>query len=126
MGHCVGGYCEGVASGDSRIFSLRDKEGRSHVTVETRPETVTRMKDGGRTEIELDPTQPERIIQIKGKQNRAPDAKYLPYVQDFVKGGKWGEVGDLGNTGLFRSRKTGAYMTEQELKDSGEWMGHGY
>ena len=43
---------------------------------------------------------PTNIEQIKGKQNRAPEAKYLPYVQDFVKSGKWGEVGDLEGTGL--------------------------
>lgn len=34
MGHCVGGYCEDVASGRSRIFSLRDAKGEPHVTVE--------------------------------------------------------------------------------------------
>ncbi len=34
------------------------------------------------------------------KQNRAPNPQYLPYVQDFVKEGKWGEVRDLGNAGL--------------------------
>jgi len=45
------------------------------------------------------------ILQIKGKQNRAPNPEYLPYVQDFVKSGKWGEVGDLGNTGLTDVRK---------------------
>ena len=45
---------------------------------------------------------PQRIVQIKGKQNAAPKADYLPYVQDFVKGGKWSDVGDLRNTGLTR------------------------
>jgi hypothetical protein len=34
MGHCVGGYCDDVASGRSRIFSLRDAKGEPHVTVE--------------------------------------------------------------------------------------------
>lgn len=55
-----------------------------------------------RTEPELykELTDSASILQIKGKQNRAPAAEYLPYVQDFVKGGKWGEVGDLGNTGM--------------------------
>jgi hypothetical protein len=37
MGHCVGGYTDSVASGDSRIFSLRDKKGGAHATVEVRP-----------------------------------------------------------------------------------------
>ena len=37
MGHCVGGYCPDVLSGNTRIFSLRDAKGEPHVTVETRP-----------------------------------------------------------------------------------------
>jgi len=38
MGHCVGGYCPDVASGRTKIFSLRDKRGEPHVTVEVRPQ----------------------------------------------------------------------------------------
>lgn len=38
MGHCVGGYCDKVTSGRSRILSLRDKEGKSRATIELRPE----------------------------------------------------------------------------------------
>ena len=36
MGHCVGraGYQEAIAAGRSRILSLRDKQGKPHVTVE--------------------------------------------------------------------------------------------
>lgn len=37
MGHCVGGYCDEVARGQSRIFSLRDAKGEPHVTIETQP-----------------------------------------------------------------------------------------
>jgi len=37
MGHCVGGYCDDVMSGRTRIFSLRDAKGEPHVTIETRP-----------------------------------------------------------------------------------------
>ena len=37
MGHCVGGYCPDVASGRTKIFSLRDKRGEPHVTVEVEP-----------------------------------------------------------------------------------------
>lgn len=40
---------------------------------------------------------PDDIIQIKGKQNRAPKDTYLPFVQDFVKSQKWGNIGDLAN-----------------------------
>jgi hypothetical protein len=45
---------------------------------------------------------PPRISQIKGKQNAAPKEDYLQYVQDFVKSGKWSDVGDFRNTGLIR------------------------
>lgn len=38
MGHCVGGYCDDVASGRSRIYSLRDAKGQPHVTIETSPQ----------------------------------------------------------------------------------------
>lgn len=34
MGHCVGGYCDDVTEGRSRIFSLRDAKGEPHVTIE--------------------------------------------------------------------------------------------
>ena len=45
MGHCVGGYCPDVASGDTRIFSLRDKKNEPHVTVETQPRKVRTWDD---------------------------------------------------------------------------------
>jgi hypothetical protein len=97
LGHCVGGYCEGVAAGESRIFSLRDEKGRSHVTVEVKPDTgktgggaTKRFKDDG------------DITQIRGKQNRAPEEKYVPYVQDLIRSGKWGKVYELDNARLLQ------------------------
>lgn len=126
MGHCVGGYCDDVLSGRSRIFSLRDAKGEPHVTVEVGNKGSydgdgfhdfaeangfdldvegageLAMKAYNKT---LEKSQP-RIIQIKGKQNRKPNDEYLPFVQDFVRnnplGGSWGDVGDLHNTGLRR------------------------
>lgn len=131
MGHCVGGYCEGVAAGESRIYSLRDAKGRSHVTVEVEPVNYEKWKGFNQDRVPINERteQPDwsqlkedagfkewaaqqapSIRQIKGKQNRAPVAEYLPYVQDFVKSGKWGEVGDLQNTGLHK-RPDGTYGT---------------
>lgn len=94
--NCVGGYCEYVHSGESKIYSLRDKKGMSHVTVEVSPGKLPKevIDYGGNH------TPPDNIVQIKGKQNRAPVTQYLPYVQDFVKNGKWGDVEDLANSGL--------------------------
>ena len=54
-----------------------------------------------------------RITQIKGKQNRAPNEEYLPYIQDFVKGGKWSDVGDIQNTGM---RATSSVFSDAELR----------
>lgn len=112
MGHCVGGYCPEVASGDSRIFSLRDSKGQSHVTVEVEPGRPASREDviAGRVpnSLTIGPkgaqftNLPDSIRQIKGKGNRAPNPEYLPYVQDFVRRGNWGEVRELGNAGLRR------------------------
>lgn len=164
MGHCVGSYCEQVSGGGTRIFSLRDKTGRPHVTVEVQPPklelqgTVADIgwenlpgslknawrdhwegisdpsevylgfsRQGGGspgapvfvpktmlegvapyTSFDKQSIQPQ-IRQIKGKQNAAPVAEYLPYVQDFVRnsplGSPWGDVRDLSNAG-FASRNT--------------------
>lgn len=60
--------------------------------------------------------QGQDIIQIKGKQNRAPKDDYLPFVQDFVKSQKWGNIGDIENTGLVRL-PDGRFITEQQFKE---------
>jgi len=157
MGHCVGSYCDDVAGGKSRIYSLRDAKGEPHVTVEVKPHegwftTADKMPDpsgknksfhelidnerlelaqqkGGYGNIgesyedtanrlarqyQLE-AKPE-IIQIKGKQNRAPKEEYLPFVQDFVKSGDWSRVGDLQNTGLKPYKGAGdlKYVTPEE------------
>lgn len=145
MGHCVGGYCDDVLEGRSRIYSLRDAKGQPHVTIETRPvdrdwgaeqykwatenpEVYAEFKakypdlsDQDRefrklfAESQTSPTQ--RIIQIKGKQNRAPNEEYLPYVQDFVKSGQWSDVGDLQNAGL-RKLPDNRYITNAQFDEA--------
>lgn len=54
-----------------------------------------------------------RITQIKGPGNRAPDKAALPYLQDFVRSGKWSDVRDLSNVQL---RKRDDMFNELELK----------
>jgi len=61
-------------------------------------------------------TPSENIIQIKGKQNRAPKDDYLPFVQDFVKSQQFGNVGDLANTGLVRL-PDGRYLTHDQMDE---------
>ena len=46
MGHCVGGYCDDVLSGESQIYSLRDKKGEPHVTIETIPGRPWNQRSG--------------------------------------------------------------------------------
>jgi hypothetical protein len=172
MGHCVGGYCDDVASRGTKIYSLRDKNNNPHVTVEVRggrPETQPEMEElddfiGLNSPYEREAqarlgddakpidwlrdvaanhpfpitrrdaadrlkqyeAQPANIIQIKGKSNAAPVEKYLPYVQDFVKSGQWGRVGDLQNSGLNHVADSATlgpltikpgYYTDAELAD---------
>lgn len=132
MGHCVGNYCEDVAGGKSRIFSLRSAKGEPHVTIETKPkgavfsdvakhigkEEAERLLDEGVTLSEMiknipDFQYPQKIVQIKGKQNRAPNEEYLPFVQDFVKSGKWADVGDIQNTGL--QKWNDRYLSREDI-----------
>lgn len=129
MGHCVGGYCDDVMGGRSRIFSLRDAKGQPHVTIETSPswdvESFANDYPGVPADelanlreewLRVNEVAPDDIVQIKGKQNRAPKDDYLPFVQDFVKSQKWGNVGDLGNTGLVKL-PDGRYITRQQADE---------
>ena len=58
---------------------------------------------------------PEDITQIKGKQNRAPNEQYLPFVQDFVKSGNWSDVGDLQNTGLIEQHSLDRQIAKDQF-----------
>jgi len=53
MGHCVGGYCPDVIEGRSRIYSLRDKKGQPHVTVEVKPSVMFRDEDFGVNDVTI-------------------------------------------------------------------------
>ena len=96
--HYGHGGWDAIKSGEAKVYSLRDAKGESHATVEVGPTSKDFGGNLGRQFTEAPPS----ITQIKGKQNRAPAEKYLPHVQDFVRNAEkpWGEVGDLGNTGL--------------------------
>jgi hypothetical protein len=120
MGHCVGGYCPDVESGRSRIYSLRDKKGEPHVTIEVKPGRSPSQSEAqlqARTEGLRGQAFAERvaelmegkhilpnIVQIKGKANKAPKDEYLPFVQDFVRSGQWSDVKDIQNTGMRSAR----------------------
>lgn len=67
MQHCVGGddYGNRALHGDIEIYSLRDPKGRPHVTIEAVPEL-------------------RRILQVQGKQNRAPLPEYRARVDEWA------------------------------------------
>ena len=135
MGHCVGGYCPDVVEGRSKIYSLRDKKGQPHVTIEVRPGRKLTEKDmpddvrellseqygdASREEFEAAVQNylskqevPDEIVQIKGKANRAPKEEYLPAVQDFIRSGNWGRIGDAQNAGM---RKFTDVFSSNELR----------
>lgn len=153
-----GGY-EGIKSGQAKVYSLRDPKGMSHATVEVgasktlTPEKRTaqmesimnRMRGEGMSEEQAmrqaEKLYPEsetlsRITQIKGKSNAAPKREYQPYIQDFVKSGKWSDVGDLHNSGFVRidpesemaaslkakGKDVPPYITQEELTELSDAM----
>ncbi len=95
MGHCVGGYWNRVASGGTRIVSLRDPDGHPHVTVELAPlETVevpgfgmvrlmSALRQGANPCMSSEAAW--QAVQIRGKQNRPPVPKYADKVREWLE-----------------------------------------
>jgi hypothetical protein len=149
MKHCAGGYCDDVLSGKKRIFSLRDAKGEPHVTIHTEPANLNsgavQMDPGyqefakslaGMSNYEKEQALqeyarsqpfPERIVQIKRKANlvNSEPYEYRPFVQDFVKSGKWSDVGDLPNVGLRPTKEAFNTNELKKIRDAGhevpEW-----
>lgn len=78
MRHCAASYEDELKDG-TRVLSLRDPQNRPHCTLEVMQ---------------------RRVLQVKGKQNRAPVARYRPYVRQFVVGNNLALKGDARNVGL--------------------------
>lgn len=118
MQHCVGGYCEAIEEGASRVYSLRDPKGRPHVTMEWQPD-VERMKEGGHEHEALGSEEFLRhqmrrrghFIQIMGKQNEPPAEKYRPYVTKFIRE-------------RFDSEPLGLYLAGVPAREI-DWQKHG-
>ncbi len=88
MGHCVGegDYDSEVEAGELKIYSLRDADGMPHVTLQV-----------GTTS-----TGTECVCQCKGKADKAPVARYRPYIQEFIIAKKFIVTNDQRNTGLIK------------------------
>lgn len=102
MGHCVGGdnYVRAVKHDSATIFSLRDAQNKPHVTIEAQ---------GSRGDW--------TINQVKGKGNKAPVAKYAPFVKAFLNevgaNASSGGNNDIRGIGLFSNN--GRYGTPEEI-----------
>ncbi len=96
MHHCVGEglYDEGVETNTSPIYSLRDADGVPHVT----------MQAFGK-----------ELIQCKGRGNRPPVSKYVPYLLDFIKEKGFTVASELKNFGLIK--QNGSYYNVWDLPD---------
>jgi hypothetical protein len=66
MNHCVGTYCDDVASGKTRIFSLRDPQNHPHVTIELQGDS-------------------DKIVQVQGNSNQDPSEDYDYYIEQFFR-----------------------------------------
>jgi len=92
MGHCVGCYTDEVASGNTKIFTLRDKSNKPHATVEMNvvaprwdelPDHVKGMQTPDLEDwIKDNPT--VVLNQFKGKQNRPIIEKYRDQALDLL------------------------------------------
>lgn len=84
-----GGW-DAIKSGTAKVYSLRDKNGLSHVTIEIEqpPNYDAPVLESGDIFTKNTPTKSMPslpiISQIKGKGNDKPVAKYMPYVHDFI------------------------------------------
>jgi hypothetical protein len=90
MGHCVGNrpsYLEGVVNGTKKIYSLRDKKGVPHVTIELNKTNQVPMYNwDGSVRQEVDPSKKDafnQVAQIKGTAN-TPAENYFSQINEFL------------------------------------------
>jgi hypothetical protein len=83
MRHCIGDgeYDRNEQLQNIQLYSLRDKKGHSHVTLEVR--------DG-------------KLCQCKGHNNQKPSEEYLPYVRQFIISQNFDISGDIKQLGIFK------------------------
>ena len=106
MQNCIrNGYCDFIDEGKSRIFSLRDPQGKPHADIEIQP------GENGTWDMP----------QIKGKNNTGLTAKYHPYAQDFIRnppnGLKFNYIDEANHAGLAPGKEFGreGWLTREEL-----------
>ncbi len=109
MGHCAGSYAESEVS---ILYSLKDEKGESHVTIEER------IGNDEYDEEDEDEYSAENavVVQIKGKENKAPVKKYWPYVKEFILKNDLLVIRDGQNVGMVD------YEDKYYFKDSEEFI----
>jgi len=65
---------------------------------------------------------PRKILEIKGKLNRKPAPEYIPFVQDFIKSGKWSDIADIHHTDLRKAEDVLGQNVVKELRSRGEYV----
>ncbi len=100
MKHCIGAYSTDVKAGKKKIYSLRDSANEPHITFE--------VSDGG-------------VGQAKGKNNRPPTQKYVPYFLTALQklkvppNTRHDESSDLSRMGILWSAEEQRYGSWTEL-----------
>lgn len=105
MGHCVGGYWGRVSSGNARILSVRDSEGRPHVTIELARAHTVEVEGIGVVSLANMPRHGRDVVreaaggwvavQVRGKQNKEPIEKWRALLVEWLDetGTEWQEYG---------------------------------
>ena len=84
MEHCAGTgvyYYYNAPDEETRTYSLRDKSGYPHITIEVRGNAVT---------------------QCRGRRDTCPTPRYLPYIQQLIKHFDWDIQSDMRAIGLIK------------------------
>ena len=124
MAHCVGGYTNEVANGDSRIFTLRDQSGKPHATIELQPlfprndDIPDNVRAQGESAVDnwLTTTEnkPVRLKQIKGFEDKASPPEWRQHIIDFLNNSpaviRDVEPGDLRMQGIIDTSDTRSVM----------------
>jgi hypothetical protein len=104
MGHCVGSYHDEVGKGKTMIYSLRDPEGKPHVTTEIVPSQHEWIDSSGNSHRSPHKTTGDasgtgmlgfatshpiphqgEVEQIQGKANREPNDEYKRRMKDWFE-----------------------------------------
>ena len=102
--HCVGQY--DPTSTDTRIFSLIDKEGYPHVTLQVGERITLANRTHQRSGEDV-------IHQIKGKKNSRPSEKYQKYILDFIENKEGYPDAEFSiDSGVHRAGKAGPFRPE--------------